>query len=237
MAELINKKHSFAKRILKFYQSLQPEFQLPTGTEVLFPYRDPAVKKVLKAYYLKYYHSDKSRIFVFGINPGRLGGGITGIPFTDPVQLKESGIDHSFILKPELSSAFVYDFIKEYGGLEQFAEDFFLTAICPLGFTLNGKNYNYYDDKKLEESLRPWIIKTMNEQLRVGANKNVAICLGEGSNFKYLSELNKEEKWFREIIPLPHPRWIMQYNRKLLNEHIKVYVSTLKDLKGKKYRS
>jgi hypothetical protein len=39
--------------------------------------------------------------------------------------------------------------------------------------------------------------------------------------------LNNEHKWFGEIIPLPHPRFILQYRRKQKDEFIHQYLSVL----------
>lgn len=231
MTELINSKNSFAAKIIRFYLNLEPHFSLPPDVEILQPYCRTEVQEVLKNYYQRFYKGNQRRVYLVGINPGRFGGGITGIPFTDPVRLKSLGIKHSFDLKPELSSDFVYRFIDAYGGMEKFADKFFLTAISPIGFTRNGKNFNYYDDRQLEANARPWMIKTMHDQVNTGADKQVAICLGEGTNFKYLSALNKQEGWFSEIISLPHPRWVMQYRRKMLDHFIEVYIRTLNELK------
>jgi hypothetical protein len=231
MAELINKKNSFAARIIRFYNGLNPDFQLPAGIEILQPYAQLQVKPVIEHYYNRFYGDNQSKIFLFGINPGRLGGGITGIPFTDPVQLTRLGIQHEFDQKQELSSSFVYSFIEAYGGIELFAKDFFLTATCPIGFTTKGKNYNYYDNPSLESATSPWIVKSLHDQIAAGANRTIAVSIGEGSNFNYLKKVNQAEKLFDELIALPHPRWIMQYRRKSLPEFIDLYVQTLKRLR------
>ena len=42
--------------------------------------------------------------------------------------------------------------------------------------------------------------------------------------------LNKEYKFFDEIIALPHPRWILQYKSKQKNFYIKTYINTLNKL-------
>ena len=120
--------------------------------------------------------------------------------------------------------------IEAYGGLKEFASRFFLTAVCPLGFTLNGKNYNYYDDPDLESAVRPFVLKTMQQQIKIGASRKVAVCIGEGDNFKYFNGLNLEQGWFERIVALPHPRWVMQYRRKQLATFINRYVETLQSL-------
>ncbi len=222
---------TFAARNIRFLNGLKPDFKLPKKIDVLLPYQSKEVKSVVKSYYSRYYNDQQQRIFMFGINPGRFGSGITGISFTDPVRLKNiAGIDHPFEMKGELSSEFIYEMILGFGGLEKFASRFFLTAVCPLGFTMEGKNYNYYDDPALEKIVRPFVLKTMQKQLAIGADRKVAVCIGEGDNFKYFSRLNAEHGWFERLVALPHPRWVMQYRRRQMSTFISRYTDTLSSL-------
>lgn len=163
---------------------------------------------------------------VIGINPGRFGGGVTGIPFTDPIRLhQDCGIDNPWSKKQELSSVFIYEMIKAFGGVTSFYNHFYISAVSPLGFTLNNKNLNYYDDKELIKQIKPFVIDCMEQQLQFGIDTRVAFCLGDGKNFKYLSRLNDEMKWFKSIVPLSHPRFIMQYRLKKKDEYISFYVN------------
>lgn len=223
---------TFAQKNIRFLSNLRPDFKPPRGIEVLVPYASGAVKPVISAYYNRYYDNSHPRVFLFGINPGRFGSGITGISFTDPVQLKQAaGIDHPFEMRAELSAQFIYGVMKAYGGIDAFTADFFLTSVCPLGFTAAGKNYNYYDDPLLERRVRPFVVKTMKQQLNIGARRDLAICIGEGDNFKYFSRLNDAYGWFGRIVPLPHPRWVMQYRRSRMESFINQYVSTLQEVR------
>ena len=43
-------------------------------------------------------------------------------------------------------------------------------------------------------------------------------------SYKYFKNLNDREKFFEEIIPLPHPRWVMQYKRKRKDEFVITFV-------------
>ena len=117
--------------------------------------------------------------------------------------------------------------IEAFGGPDKFYSTFFITAISPLGFTKDGKNLNYYDIKELQQSLEHFIISTINKQLDFGANTKCAICIGGGKNFKFLSELNKQRHFFDLVIPLDHPRFIMQYRRKKLEEYVEKYLNAL----------
>jgi hypothetical protein len=186
------------------------------------------VTKVCRLFYDKYYGDNHGRRLILGINPGRFGAGVTGIPFTDPIKLhKECGIENSFDKRPELSSDFIYRLIRYLGGPDHFYAHYYIGAVSPLGFTLNGKNYNYYDSRELMHKLKPFIVKSLVDQIGLGINSRKCYCLGQGKNYEYLNFLNEELKLFDEIVPLPHPRWVMQYRRKKLNTILKETASAL----------
>ncbi|OQY31233.1 MAG: hypothetical protein B6241_14525 [Spirochaetaceae bacterium 4572_59] len=215
---------TFSHRYQTFLSSLKIDHELPDQTDVIYPYESEEVQKALRTYYDRFYGDNKSRIFLLGINPGRFGAGVTGIPFTDPINLaKHCGIANDFQKKHELSSRFIYDLVEFSGGAEAFFGRYFLTALSPLGFTWKGKNRNYYDTAALLQDLKPWIVKTLREQLDLGADRSVAFSLGQGKNYKILQELNREYGFFQEIRPLPHPRWVMQYRLKRKEEFLKFY--------------
>src|SRR5215210_2937741 len=137
-----------SNKILNFLFNLQFPFDLSGGVEVMNPFSDEETARIVRNFYNKYYNDNNPRYCIIGINPGRFGGGVTGIPFTDPIRLEnECGIKNDFRKLAELSSIFVYEVVKAYGGAEKFYHDFLITALSPLGFTKNGVNLNYYDDK------------------------------------------------------------------------------------------
>lgn len=179
-------------------------------------------------FYQKYYSDSNERIALFGINPGRFGGGITGVPFTDPLQLERvCGIANPFKKKEELSSRFIYEMIESYGGPEIFYSKFFISAISPLGFVRNGKNLNYYDIENWKKLFGGYAVQKINEQLAFPLNKSIALSIGRGKNLQYLQSINKEHQLFGEIKTAPHPRWVMQYRLKRKQEFIQQYMETL----------
>ena len=209
---------TFADRILSFYKNLDLNIPFPEGVEILNPYKKDDVIKVCADFYNKYYNDDNGRVMILGINPGRFGAGVTGIPFTDPIRLEnDCNIKNPFDKKPELSSEFIYRLISLMGGPEKFYSHFYIGAVSPLGFTRYGKNFNYYDSKELTSKLKSFIIKSMTDQISFGITSRKCYVLGQGKNYEYLKLLNLELKLFDEIVPLPHPRWVMQYKRKQLN--------------------
>jgi Domain of unknown function (DUF4918) len=219
---------TFDTHILQFIKQLHFPVKLPKGIEVMHPFNNAATMEVCRRFYDKFYSDTQQRTMIIGINPGRFGGGVTGIPFTDPIRLKQDcGIDNTWPAKQELSSVYVYEMIKAFGGPGKFYNQFYITAISPLGFTKDNKNLNYYDDKTLEEDIKPFVLDCFEKQFAFGINRHVAFCLGDGKNFKYLSKLNKEHKLFETVVPLSHPRFIMQYKLKKKEEYIQKYVEAL----------
>lgn len=218
----------FSKQILLFFKRIDLQVELPAGVEVMNPFKEKTTFNLCSKFYNKYYNDNNSRYLILGINPGRFGGGITGIPFTDPIRLQSiCGISNEFPKKQELSSVFVYDVINAFGGPEKFYGQFYISSISPLGFTKNNKNLNYYDDKKLEAGIRDFVIDCIKKQIAFGISTKVVFCFGEGKNHAYLTRLNNEINFFDTIVPLPHPRFIMQYKLKSKQEYIDRYLREL----------
>jgi hypothetical protein len=191
------------------------------------PYNCQKVKSVVKEFFSKFYSDNNKRLFVIGINPGRFGGGLTGISFTDPVALRDRcGIKNNFSTRMELSSIFIYKVIDRFGGVDKFFSNVFLTALYPLAIIKNGKNYNYYDEKKLYSSLKREIVKTVSSQIDFGAERERAIILGK-KNAEYFLPINEEHQFFEEIIVLFHPRYVMQYKLKKIDSYIEDYLDVL----------
>ncbi len=218
----------FADDIISFYGNLNPPLKLPKGISLLYPQQDPEVMKVVELFYKKYFNDNKKRTLAFGINPGRFGAGVTGINFTAPKQLKENcKINHPFNDQSELSAEFIYEMIERSGGAKKFYAKYFIAALSPLGFIMDGKNLNYYDDKNLLKKVTPFIADCIEQQLQWNVNRESCICIGGEKNYKFFLSLNEKHRWFNEIIPLPHPRFIMQYRRKqkekFINDYLRVF--------------
>jgi len=220
---------TFAKQILDFYSSLTKTPPLPKGVEAIYPFDNAQTIEVMQTFFNKYYNDSKPRTYLIGINPGRLGSGVTGIGFTDAYHLeKYCDIPNSFDKRVEISAAFMFEVIEAYGGVEKFYGDFFFTTVMPLGLLKAGKNYNYYDDKETQKSLEPFITQTLLAQMAMDAAKPHIICVGTGKNLKYLQTFNEKHHCFSSIDVVPHPRWVMQYRRKEKQKYIEVYVDALK---------
>lgn len=208
---------------MRFYTNIRPKFDLPAGVDVINIYKERSVHKSLEIFFVKYFSDTNKRILVLGINPGRFGSGVTGIPFTDPEMLSEKcGIKNQFPRRQELTSRFVYAFIDKFGGAKAFYDKFFLSAVSPLGFTKNARNYNYYDDKDFLKKLKPFIISSLKQHKDFGV-ADVVILLGAGKNTTIFKEINNETKLFKHVLALEHPRFVMQYRRDDMSAYIQKY--------------
>ncbi|MFN3344057.1 MAG: uracil-DNA glycosylase family protein [Chloroherpetonaceae bacterium] len=219
---------TFADKAIPFFQSLRLDARLPKAIEVMNPYRDVATLNIVKAFFQKFYADNNPRVFLWGINPGRFGGGLTGIPFTDPFALTHYlEIPHDISGKRELSSEFVYRVVEAWGGAKKFYGAFYINSLSPLGFTRLGKNYNFYDDEALMKASEPFIVRCISAQIQFGAKRNTAICLGTGKLYEVFSRLNDAHHFFQTIVPIEHPRFIMQYRRKQMENFVEKYIATL----------
>jgi hypothetical protein len=192
------------------------------------PYLDVRVQPYVRAFLDKYFSDNRHRTLILGINPGRFGAGITGVTFTDPVALAdECGIPNDMPRKRELSSIFIYSVIHHFGGPETFFGKFFLSAVSPLGFTRGGTNLNYYDDPRLARAVRPFIVSSVERQISLGCGRDQVIILGRGKNMTFFERLNDEYQWFSSVHALDHPRFIMQYRRKRIDDYVTQYADIL----------
>ena len=221
----------FADSLIQFFRELDFKGSLPDGISVMNPFRgNPEIIPMISQFYNKFYNDNSSRHLILGINPGRFGAGVTGIPFTDSKRLLEKcQLSIPGLNTFETSSVFIYEMIDAFGGVEKFYNKFFISAVCPLGFTsINNRgksvNYNYYDSRKLMEAVLSFIKDSLIKQLEFGINRDSCFCLGTGKNFKFLVQLNNEMRIFDRIVPLEHPRFIMQYRSKQKGVYIRKYL-------------
>jgi hypothetical protein len=226
---------TFAEKAILFYKSLELPEPLPDGVALLNPFAEDRIQNLITRFYARFCSDSNPRRLILGINPGRFGAGSTGIPFTDTKRLNgECGIPFHDFQTHETSSVFIYEMISSYGGVEKFYNHFFVSAVCPLGFTKTGKNgkpvnYNYYDSPELTRAVLPFIVKTLRMQIDLGIDTTVCYCLGTGKNEQFIRKLNEEHHFFGVVKALEHPRYIMQYRAGFRQEYIGKYLEVLGD--------
>lgn len=233
----MNGNRTIAERILNFDANLSKKsIVLPEGYRIINPFtgtQKEHVRATASAFYKKYYNDNCPRRMILGSSPARRGTAVTGIPFEDAEHLQaETGIviDEFYINKS--SSGFLYEVMEAYGGCSRFYADFYMNFVCPLGIVKtnikgNEVNCNYYDNKELQKSLYSFIVDTLKSQLEFGIDTSVCYCIGSGENYSFLSKINYEYDFFDTIVPLEHPRFIMQYNSKKKDEFLEKYINAL----------
>jgi Domain of unknown function (DUF4918) len=223
---------TFASCLLHLLTTFPPAPSLPDGVQAFNPYQEPAVAELLTRFSQKFYADSHPRVALLGINPGRFGAGRTGVAFTDPAALA----DHCHIpndqpRRPELSSQFVYQVVAELGGPAEFYRHFYLGSLYPLVLLRDGKNHNYYDSPALQRALEPEIRVALQRQVtELGLARHAAVCLGRRNGLLF-EKLNQELGLFSKIVVLDHPRYLMQYRRRELPEHVARYAEALLQLK------
>lgn len=229
---------SFGQNVIRFHEQLSYSGSaLPEGIGVINPFAESAAAiEHLRMFAKKYLDDQNKRRIILGINPSRFGAGVTGIPFTDTKRLvSECKIPYNGKPTHEISSVFIYEMINAFGGVNDFYSRFYINSPFPLAITKTssqGKelNYNYYDSAALTKAVYPFIVKSMRQLVDLGIATDTCFCLGTGKNAAFLEQLNKEHGFFGEIIPLEHPRFIMQYKSSAKDFYIKKYVRALTSL-------
>ena len=226
---------TFGERAIAFNEKLHyTGGKLPAGIRVMNPFTEfPDTLKISTTFFNRFYNDNHPRHLILGINPSRLGAGLTGIPFTDPKRLiSECGIEYHGRMAHEPSSSFIYEMIHAFGGVEAFYRAFYINSPCPLGFTSINKlgkevNYNYYDNSVLIKATMPFMLESLNKLIGLGNSRTVGVVLGMGKNFAFLEKLNASHHFFDRLVPLEHPRFIMQYKSKQKEGYIRKYLEVL----------
>ena len=224
---------NFGDNVIDFNRNLFFSEALPEGFQVINPYMDnPETMDVMSQFYHKFYADSEQRKFIVGINPSRRGAGITGVPFTDTKRLEAiCGIKMDSAHTHEISSVFMYDMIREFGGASAFYKQFYINSPFPLAIvrkTKDGKwlNANYYDDNALFETVKDFMILTLRNHINLGLDTSEVYVLGK-KNALFIQKLNKEARLFDQLKVLEHPRYIQQYKSKEKQLYIDKYIVTL----------
>lgn len=224
---------SVGKTITDWLLALHLDASLPDGIEVLTPYEHPEVRSVVKAFGAIYQSDDSPRLGLWGINPGRFGAGVTGLSFTDPWAVEHQlGISTALQGRRELSAEFVSLVVEAYGGAAPFYRDVVLTAFSPLGFVRNGVNVNFYDDPALERAIIPFVLRHVHAMHAAGVRHDAMVVLGTGALKRFVERHIVHAFPDTAFVYLEHPRFIMQYRRKRVDEYVQRYVEQIRALLG-----
>lgn len=229
---------TFADRVMQSNITLARDLPTPPeGFSLRSPYSGILSEKVLEAaakFYDMFYSDNRKRVLVLGSSPARRGSAATGVPFEDANHLAElTGVSLGMQHASKGSADFLSEVIMEYGGYELFYSNFCMGFVCPVGIVRVAKdgretNANYYDTRKLQDSLNPLLLRSLKSQASLGVSDAICICVGSSGNYRYLSCVNEAEGLFGKIIALEHPRYIMQYNRHRKSEFVRKYLDAFR---------
>ena len=232
------KSKTIAQKILAFNDALKSaSINLPEKHRLINPFtgaNQQRIAQITHRFYRQYYHDNKRRFMILGSSPARRGTALTGVPFEDVNHLqKDTGISIDAFGANKRSSSFLYEVMEEYGGRQNFYKQFYMSFVCPLGIekiNLKGNwiNCNYYENAVLKKCLYLFIVDSLRRQIDFNIDTSVCFCIGSGENFKFLSNINNEYHFFDTIVPLEHPRFIMQYNADRKEEFIQKHVNTFR---------
>ena len=231
---------TISQNILQFNEILShQEPKVPNGFRIINPFigeNKDKINKIANIFYNKYYNDNNYRYIILGSSPSRSGSAITGIPFEDSEHLEiETGISFNKKFSANISSQdFLSEIIMKYGGFKKFYSKFYMNFVCPVGLVKinsNGKeiNYNYYENKELQNSLYDFMIDMLKNMIKIGINRTKCYCMGSGGNYNFLMQINEKYGFFNKIIPLEHPRFIMQYNSKNKDFFVEKYMKALSE--------
>ena len=216
---------TFGEKAFQFHRQLKYNGDpLPPGIGIMNPFIEyPDTVSTVHTFFSRYFSDDHERHLLLGINPSRLGAGLTGIPFTDPKRLiSELGIPYAGKMAHEPSSTFMYEMIREFGGVDLFYRHFYINS--PGGLVLT-------------KAATPFMINSLGQLKSFGINSDTAFVLGTGKNAAFLQKLNAEHKFFKTLVPLEHPRFIMQYKNPLKGQYISKYISAFQSITAKDYHN
>src|SRR5690242_17041424 len=230
---------TFADKVISFNKNISFKGSLPDKVSIMNPFKEnKEALRISSEFYRKFYDDPNKRHVSFGINPGRFGAGITGVPFTDTKRLwSECGIEFPGKPTHEPSATFVYEVINQYVGVRKFYGDFYIQSLCPLGFTITNRlgkeiNYNYYDSQELTRCVYNFMVANIKKQISFGISTDIGFLFGTGKTATFFKKLNDEFQFFKRVIPLEHPRFIMQYKSKSKELYVKKYLEAFKQANG-----
>ncbi|HZL11862.1 MAG TPA: uracil-DNA glycosylase family protein [Prolixibacteraceae bacterium] len=172
-------------------------------------------------FHKKYVQPNSPKIVMCGINPGRRGAGITGIPFIDTNSLSKMLPDISNP-KTEKSAKFFFSIIEEFG-INGFYRNVHVTNMSWFGFYEldKGTNINY---NSLPTEIQNDLIDKFVEEMDF-INPNVIIPIGDIVNWELLYNLKVKNRLNAEIGPrLYHPAYRL-VDRKTYIETLTKYLT------------
>ena len=175
-------------------------------------------RHVMENFWATFYPEGPPPQVICGLNPGRHGAGLTGVPFRDFKTLSKwmQGINRQ---DAEPSAQF-FAKVVEAVGVEAFFKRFYVTNISAVGYVRDGKNLNYHDLP--EVALRVVERNFMEEMASVQPTRIIAL-----GKHPYATVGKLLSSSVGDIAYLPHPSWIMTYRRREADDWLGRYIDAL----------
>lgn len=186
------------------------------GISMLEGYLDQS--DIMDAFCEKFYSNQIPKIVICGINPGRLGAGLTGVPFFDFASL--SKIFPSIQRNDTENTAQFFFKVIEKIGVERFFKYFYITNVSSVGYSKGKSNFNF---NKLPDNLQSIVFSNFAKEIELIKPAKI-IALGEAAFNGVESALGKNNY---RLEKLKHPSWIMQYKRDEINFWVQAYADAL----------
>lgn len=217
---------SIRQKVIEFYQNFAPPAELPADVELINPYDGADRRAAIEAFYAKFFDDGDVRVHILGINPSRMHPTATGVNYTDGYALNEyCGIENSFAQNRELTSDFFYRVVQAMGGATPFFGRVFPWAMMPVTVTKKGNYANYYGNDVVED-LKGLVEDNVRWTSRLPSTGRLVI-LGSGENQKFFDNMQGSPFGYNDVRVVPHPRWVLQYNRSKVDQYIEQYVDAL----------
>jgi hypothetical protein len=176
-------------------------------------------KNNIVAFHNRYIQPNSPRIVMCGINPGRRGAGITGIPFIDTLSLSKLVPDVNNP-KSEKSAKFFFSIIEEIG-ISEFYRNVHVTNMSWLGFYKldSGKNVNY---NSLPVEIQNVLIDKFVEEMQL-IKPDIIIPMGDIVHWELLNLERKKRINAKIEQRLYHPASLL-VNKKSYIDLLKKYI-------------
>lgn len=218
---------SVRREVLAFYESLNADAFARGNVSIHNPFDDERRRAAITAFCERFYDDAAPRIHLLGINPNQPADTSSGVHYTDGYALDvHCGIPNGFSKGRELTSRFFYLVVEAFGGAAAFYRSVFAWSVMPVCVTEVGEYRNYYDER-IYETVRPLVRGNMEWLRDRIPGDGRAVVLGTGENKASFERLDGFPFGYRNIVYLPHPRWILQYHSNELDKHVERYVEAL----------
>ncbi|MEY2342744.1 uracil-DNA glycosylase family protein [Acidithiobacillus sp. IBUN Pt1247-S3] len=179
------------------------------------PYRS-----IAEQFWQQYIPEPLPQTVILGLNPGRLGAGLTGIPLLDFRSLASLFPDGRLPRNDTEPSANFFHRVVQNVGAEKFYREFYVSNVSAVGYLRDNKNCNYHE---LPDAAQRIVEERFVAEMAVVAPKRI-IALGR-----------EVEATVQRLFPdgsvrishLPHPSWIMTYRLREAQSWVRRYTQML----------